>query len=300
MIKFAIIVLAAMGVAEAASQCGVCMANKASCETESSYHICLGENKIGPFTCDADKVCTNSENVCEQKTNIQGDTLNVCGDDNGACQTCANGKLFTCASRTQGARCVNGAMSTSIIFDCGEDEICVSEAEDIADTVCVPKCAADFIKWTATCSNDVYTPPTLEPPTTPSPTVQQSLCADAAVGKTTRFFYAYGDSSCRSYVYCERNSVSNSYFETTFAGSCSSPNPYFNTAIGRCQARVPENCSTDAPTTIAPETTTTPEPTTTTTEAPTTTTPEAQTTTTPEAQTTTTPEITTTFRPEDR
>jgi len=105
------------------------------------------------------------------------------------------------------------------------------------------------VKLNVSCTNDVYTPPTLEPPTTPSPIEQQSICVQAAEGKTSRFFYAYADWSCRSYVYCERNSLSNTYFESTFSGRCSSPNPYFNTVTGRCQARVPENCRTDAPTT---------------------------------------------------
>ncbi|KAM8709020.1 hypothetical protein ACLKA7_015914 [Drosophila subpalustris] len=249
-----IVVLTVMGVAEVASQCGVCMPSRVSCETESTFHICVGDQKIGPYTCEADEVCTNSPNVCERRSNIQGSIRNVCGvndNGNGECELCSNGNAFTCASRTQGARCVNGVMSTSVLFDCGEDEICVSEAYDTFETVCVPKCAFDFIGYNVSCNNEVYTPPTLEPPTTPTLIEQQIICKDAAVGKTNRFFFAYVDSSCRNYVYCERDTASNTYFQSTFFGSCHSPNPYFNTAIGRCQAKVPENCRTDAPTTEA-------------------------------------------------
>jgi len=104
-----------------------------------------GDKKVGPFDCEADEFCTNSPNVCVKKSEITASVRNVCEPYNGDCQRCEAGKKFTCASRTQGARCVNGQMSTSIIFDCGKDESCITDGEDILDTVCVPNCVVDFV-----------------------------------------------------------------------------------------------------------------------------------------------------------
>jgi len=103
------------------------------------------------------------------------------------------------------------------------------------------------MKWNASCSNAVYTPPTLTPPTTPSPDEMQRICR-AASDKypSKRFFFTYADSSCRTYVYCERNSISSYIFETTLTGSCSSPNIYFNTISGKCQGTLPDSCRADA------------------------------------------------------
>jgi len=105
-----------------------------------------GDKKLGPYECDPGKVCTNfKDDVCVLKSELNTDIRNICGDGNGACGGCTADQLFTCASRTQGARCVSGQMSTSVIFDCEKDEICISDAEKPFGTVCVPKCAADFV-----------------------------------------------------------------------------------------------------------------------------------------------------------
>ncbi|KAH8397427.1 hypothetical protein KR222_003755, partial [Zaprionus bogoriensis] len=207
--------------------------------------------------CDADEVCTNSDNICEPKDQLSSDITSVCGTGSGACQTCSATDKYTCVSSTQGARCVNGQLSTLLIFECGDDEICVTDAVEPFDTPCVPQCVADFANWNSSCSNAVYTPPTLSPPTTPSPSDIQSICTQAAASKSTRYFYAYADATCRSYVYCQRRTTTTTIFDTTFAGSCSSPTPYFNTANGACQATVPASCLEEAPTTVASSTTST-------------------------------------------
>ncbi|XP_060651633.1 threonine-rich protein [Drosophila nasuta] len=253
-----VLLVAMIGQVLSQSQCQVCQTdNQVSCESESTYYICLGERRYGPYSCEANEVCTNSADICVDKSLVTGNIINVCGDDESACQSCPDNKKYTCVSSTQAARCVNGEVSTSLIIDCGEDEICVSEAETTFKNVCVPNCAADFAQYNATCSNAVYTPPTQAPPTTPSPTEVLSICQEAAETKTTRYFFAYADSTCRTYVYCEKASLTSTTFTQTFTGGCSSPTPYFNTATGRCQATISDSCRTDAPTTTQAPTTTT-------------------------------------------
>ncbi|XP_034109944.1 integumentary mucin C.1 [Drosophila albomicans] len=254
-----LLLVAMIGQALSQSQCQVCQSdNQVSCESESTYYICLGERRYGPYSCEANEVCTNSADICVDKSLVTGSIINVCGDDESACQSCPDNKKYTCVSSTQAARCVNGEVSTSLIIDCAEDEICVSEAETTFKNVCVPNCAADFAQYNATCSNAVYTPPTQAPPTTPSPTEVLSICQEAAETKTTRYFFAYVDSTCRTYVYCEKASLTSTTFTQTFTGGCSSPTPYFNTATSKCQATISDSCRTEAPTTTqAPTTTTT-------------------------------------------
>ncbi|XP_062131595.1 uncharacterized protein LOC133842503 isoform X1 [Drosophila sulfurigaster albostrigata] len=253
-----VLLVAMIGQVLSQIQCQVCQSdNQVSCESETTYSICLGERKYGPYSCEANEVCTNSADICVDKSLVTGSIINVCGDDETACQTCLNNRNYACVSSTQAARCVNGELSTSLIIDCAEDEICVSDAEPFFSTVCVPNCAATFAQYNATCSNAVYTPPTQAPPTTPSPTEVLSICQEAAETKTTRYFFAYADSTCRTYVYCEKASLTSTTFTQTFTGGCSSPTPYFNTATGRCQATISDSCRTDAPTTTQAPTTTT-------------------------------------------
>ncbi|KAH8371728.1 hypothetical protein KR093_008725 [Drosophila rubida] len=295
----ALMLLASIGLAMgqidlASSQCKTCQsANDAYCESESTYYICLGKQRVGPFNCNADEVCTNSLDICVNKDEVTGSIKNVCADS--GCEVCATDKKFTCVSRTQAARCINGNVSPSLLINCEADEVCISEAETLFGTVCVANCAANFANLNATCSNTVYTPPTETPPTTPSPIVEQSICQSAAATKTGRYFFAYADSSCRTYVYCERSSVTSTTFTTTFSGSCASPNIYFNTANGRCESSIPDSCRNEARTTTTTEasvpTTTTTQasvPTTTTTQAtvPTTTTTQASVPTTTTTQAT--------------
>ncbi|KAH8302366.1 hypothetical protein KR044_005603 [Drosophila immigrans] len=263
MAKFGFLVLLAMigmamgqNVDSSTSQCQVCQQdNDVYCESESKYFICLGNRQIGPYFCEADEVCSNSLNICVKKDALTADVKNVCGGGEG-CQSCSADSKYTCVSRTQAARCAGGVMSTTMIFDCEGDEVCVSSAETDFGSVCVPSCVANFTSLSASCSNLDYTPPTQSPPTTPSPAVEQSICKEAAATKTTRYFFAYTDSTCRSYVYCERSTTTSTVFTTTFSGGCTSPNHYFNTVSGRCQATTPDSCRTDAPTTTTTTSTT--------------------------------------------
>lgn len=106
--------------------------------------------------------------------------------------------------------------------------------------------------WNSSCSNAEYVPPTQAPPTTPSANEMQTICQAALATKNTRYFYTYADSSCRTYVYCQRSSLTTTIFTTTLTGSCSSPTPYFDTARGVCQATKSASCLAEAPTTVAP------------------------------------------------
>lgn len=106
--------------------------------------------------------------------------------------------------------------------------------------------------WNSSCSNAEYVPPTQAPPTTPSESELQSICQAALATKNTRYFYTYADSTCRTYVYCQRSSLTTTIFTTTLTGSCSSPTPYFDTARGVCQATKSASCLAEAPTTVAP------------------------------------------------
>ncbi|KAH8302365.1 hypothetical protein KR044_005598 [Drosophila immigrans] len=262
MLKIGVLVLLAlicldMGQTDSSSQCQVCQEdNQIFCESESTYFICLGNRQVGPYYCGVDEVCSNSEDICVKKDALTADVKNVCGGGEG-CQSCSANQIYTCVSRTQAARCINGDVSPSLIINCDADEVCITGVEAFKN-VCVPDCVANFAKKNATCSNLDYTPPTQSPPTTPSPAVEQSICQEAAAKKTTRYFFAYADSTCRTYVYCERSTTTSTVFTTTFSGGCNSPNPYFNTVSGSCQATTPDSCRTDAPTTTQAPTTQTP------------------------------------------
>ncbi|KAH8408623.1 hypothetical protein KR215_008348 [Drosophila sulfurigaster] len=201
--------------------------------------------KLGPLSCEADEVCSNSLEICVKKTEITNEVINVCGAN---CQSCSADRKYTCVSRNQAALCLNGQASSTIIIDCGEDEVCVDD-DDGKAFLCVPSCVAEYQKLSVPCSSAAYTTPTPAPPTTPSTDNQKSICQAASVNKKTLYFFTYADSSCRTYVYCERSSSTSTDFTTTLSGSCSSPNPYFNTVSGKCQASVPDNCESEAPST---------------------------------------------------
>jgi len=105
------------------------------------------DKRVGPFNCGADEVCTNSKNGCEKKTMVGSNNIeSVCAESNGGCQECPAGKIFTCVSRTQASLCFHGKMSPNIIINCEENEICISDAEMYYGNVCVPICAANFVR----------------------------------------------------------------------------------------------------------------------------------------------------------
>ncbi|XP_064548363.1 uncharacterized protein LOC135435305 [Drosophila montana] len=244
----AIVAILALGCALAQGadepKCGVCQsANDALCVTETSYYNCFDGNKYGnEIQCDADYVCTNADSICVKETDLVEltDIVNVCGSGSSGCGVCSDNQMYTCVSKNQAGRCINNAISA--VVDCKEDEICVSDIGLADVSVCVPQCAADFLKKSATCSgDDGYTTTTAAPASTMSPSERVAICTQESSGVSTLFFYAYADTTCKSAIYCQRNSLTSDDW-VTVPRTCPSSTPYFDTRTKACVATKPASC----------------------------------------------------------
>ncbi|KAH8379133.1 hypothetical protein KR009_003205 [Drosophila setifemur] len=243
-----------------AQNCQECQeANDVYCYNQTSYQYCMGGATIGSVeNCPTGSVCSNSDATCVPSSDIGNGVLDVCGSSSSGqnCAVCAaTGSKFTCVSRTQYARCSGGAVVSSNVFTCGADEICNTEALATYKTLCVPSCAASYLDIESTCTNSDYatTTTTADPnvtPSTPSPTTQQTACTAAAdslsIPATRAYFYALytADTSCNSYLYCQRNAATASSTWTTVFLTCNNAAlPYFNSATNKCVATKPSTCN---------------------------------------------------------
>nr|XP_032290273.1 spore coat protein SP96 isoform X2 [Drosophila virilis] len=263
---WAIVAILALGCAVAQEadepKCGVCQSgNDALCVTETSYYNCFGGNKYGnEIECDEGFVCTNADSICVKKTELEElpDLVNVCGSGSSGCGVCSTNQKYTCVSKNQAGRCINGKISA--VVNCEDDEICMADIGLTDLSVCVPQCAADFLKKSPTCSEDVvYTTTTAAPAPTISPADRVAICARESSGVTTLFFYAYADTTCKSAVYCQRNSLTSADW-VTLTRTCPSSTPYFDIYKRNCVATKPTSCP--IPSTVPPVTTAIPDTTT--------------------------------------
>ncbi|EDW40130.1 GL25086 [Drosophila persimilis] len=243
-------------VSVAAQECNECQSsNDALCLSTTEYKNCMNNVAIGDTaTCPTGTVCSNTAEVCVKSESVDGvNILDVCGGSSGGssegngenCGVCIGSGKFACVSKTQYARCVDQKVSTTP-YPCGTDETCITEALGTYGTLCVPNCALTFIGLsasTSTCSNADYTPPTV--PSVPTQTELEAACALSV--KTTTFFDIdnTADTTCSSYIYCEKLT------ESTWLAilySCKSPTPYYSVDANKCTATKPTRCTTQAQT----------------------------------------------------
>ncbi|XP_052844278.1 uncharacterized protein LOC128257343 [Drosophila gunungcola] len=236
---------------EVTLNCEKCLASTdVYCINQTSYRNCIKNAPIGNvINCPTGTVCTNSDVVCVKSSELPENIVDVCGTSGGGtgCAKCTTQK-FTCVSRNQFARCSDTTLINSNIYDCDTDEICVSEALDKYDNICVPSCASKFLNLKASCSNSEYTTTTTEAPTTVTPSSEQkkSACSAAAtdlnIPATTKYFFTKynADTTCRSYLYCERSGTTD--WSIVYM-TCTSSKPFYDSAKSVCVATKPSTCA---------------------------------------------------------
>ncbi|XP_068150679.1 uncharacterized protein [Drosophila tropicalis] len=212
--------------------------------------LLLGNEKIGTLqNCSDGYVCSNSAEVCVPTTSVDGSTIiDVCsGSMTGTnCGVCFGSYAYACASENQYVRCVNGDAVTSKVYSCDGDDVCILEGQ-VLGSICVSKCAAESMSYSPSCSNGNYTAvvPTIPPTTAPTTDELKAACDVASAGySTSLYFYAIytADSTCNSYLYCERSSLT-ATTSTAIRLTCpSSAAPYFDSSSGACVGTKPSNC----------------------------------------------------------
>ncbi|XP_034657122.1 uncharacterized protein LOC117894276 [Drosophila subobscura] len=253
---FALLAFAALLLASVSAQkCNECQSsNDAKCVSQTKYQNCMNNVAIGAeASCPTGTVCSNTADVCVKSESVDGTTiLDVCGSGSGSsagngenCAVCLGSSKFACVSKTEFARCVDQKVSTTA-FSCATDETCVTEALALYGNLCVPSCAFAFIGLTAdniTCTNTVYTPPTA--PAVPTQDELKLACSDAGASNTNPFFDLdnAADTTCSSYIYCEKLSTS-SWLAILY--SCKSPTPYYSQVDNKCIATKPTRCTTSS------------------------------------------------------
>ncbi|KAH8331826.1 hypothetical protein KR074_004983, partial [Drosophila pseudoananassae] len=229
-----------------AQECLVCQTdNDVYCYNQTSYQFCSGTNLFGTIqNCPTGTVCSNSDDVCVASSAISDTVLDVCGSSggNGAdCGDCSAGSKYVCVSQTQFARCVSSAVSA--VFECATDEICSYSQYQNGYDICVPSCAADYLKLNATCSNSEYTTTTTTaaPATTPSATELATACTNAVPSSNPGYFYTrnYDDVNCHTYIYCQSSGTDS--WVTVFL-TCKS-NLYYDSTTNKCVETWPASCS---------------------------------------------------------
>ena len=98
--------------------CEKCLTtNDAYCVNENSYYFCMDGNPLTAtlHTCKDDYICTGSENICEPKVNTDGSAnVPACVTSCNKCpDAAALHKRYTCVSKTNYARCVNGNVTVA-------------------------------------------------------------------------------------------------------------------------------------------------------------------------------------------
>ncbi|XP_016983945.2 uncharacterized protein LOC108048007 isoform X2 [Drosophila rhopaloa] len=246
----AIVAIVALGVSFASAQsCQTCLSdNDVYCHNQTSYQNCMKNAPVGSVVqCPNGTVCSNSDEVCVSSSQLTSTILDVCGTSgsNGAmCEVCSTNAKYACVSNSSYARCSSsGDLLTSNVYSCGTDEICVIQALSIYDTLCVPACAAEFVDISATCSNSVYEPitTTAAPATTPSAEEKQQACSVGEASSSASYFFVRNtdDSTCNSYLYCQKSGTD---WVALFM-TCGSSKPFFDTTTSKCVETKPASCS---------------------------------------------------------
>ncbi|XP_061397093.1 uncharacterized protein LOC133332732 [Musca vetustissima] len=227
-------------------ECQVCMStNDAYCVDETSYYLCLdGKNpsKAQLHQCDEGHVCTTSENICEPKKGANNVVNNpVCGS---SCNKCPTTGRYTCVSKTQFGRCVNGAIT--IVSACEKGQICSADLYEKTGAICAPQCVADFYEVTATCGNaDLTTTTTTVAPIDVGRLKEQCTAAEADHPDDISYFIRNADDEdCTTYIYCEK------FDDGIDALLMICKNGYFNLIEEKCQSEQPEDCSASGATTV--------------------------------------------------
>ncbi|KAI8041830.1 hypothetical protein M5D96_006099 [Drosophila gunungcola] len=112
---------------------------------------------------------------------------------------------------------------------------------------CISKSRTD-LNLKASCSNSEYTTTTTEAPTTVTPSSEQkkSACSAAAtdlnIPATTKYFFTKynADTTCRSYLYCERSGTTD--WSIVYM-TCTSSKPFYDSAKSVCVATKPSTCA---------------------------------------------------------
>ncbi|XP_075168919.1 uncharacterized protein LOC142241064 [Haematobia irritans] len=220
-----------LGVYSVNSTCQECMANDAYCIDETSYYLCLDGNtpsKSNIYTCKDGEVCTDDEKICVPKTVASS----VCS---GSCSQCSAGNRYTCTSRTNFGRCIDGKIAIS--SPCEKDYVCSTDIYATAGTVCVPECVAEFHGVTPTCANEETTTTT----TTAAPfdpAVYKTMCENDLPNHSENPFYILNalDNTCQSYIYCESfNAVMEALLMKCKTG-------YYHPQENKCKNDMPADC----------------------------------------------------------
>ncbi|KAH8259426.1 hypothetical protein KR026_004130 [Drosophila bipectinata] len=240
-----ICVLVSCGLVSAVDQCQVCQdSNDVYCLNQTSYQYCMAGSVVGGVqNCAEGTVCSNANDPCVATTELSATILNVCAAS--GCGVCnINTAKYTCVSRTQFARCTSQNEYLAI-QSCPEDQICIAAALAYK-SICMPACAAEFLDLKATCSNAeiATTTTTAAPTTTPATADLQGACTTGDPTTKPSYFYTkYSqDTTCRSYVYCQRNDSGTTPAWTAVFLTCSSTKPYFDSETKKCVAAKPASC----------------------------------------------------------
>ncbi|KAH8331825.1 hypothetical protein KR074_004982 [Drosophila pseudoananassae] len=239
--------LVACGLVSAMAQnCQVCQdSNDVYCLNQTSYQFCMSGSVIGEVqSCAEGSVCSNANDACVATSEISATILDVCADS--SCGVCnINTAKYTCVSSTQYARCTSQNEFLTIL-SCPEDKICISDALATYGSICVPACAAEFLDLKATCSNAEFatTTTTAAPTTTPDPANLQGACTTGDTTSKPPYFYTkYSqDTTCKSYVYCQRNDSEATNKWTAVFLTCTSTKPYFDSETKKCVETKPTGC----------------------------------------------------------
>ncbi|KAH8270303.1 hypothetical protein KR018_006978 [Drosophila ironensis] len=238
-----------------AQTCQECQStNDVYCHNQTSYQYCMNNVAIGEvLACPTGTVCSNSEDACAATTAIDDTTLDVCGSGGSGCGVCdVSASKFSCVSQTQFVRCSSQNLPSASVFSCAAGEICITGALSTYNTLCVPSCAAEFLEIEATCSNSDYaTTTTTAAPgvtqSTPATSIQQTECTDAVEANdslaTAQYFFTIytADTTCSTYLYCERATSGDNTWTTVFI-TCPTAKPYFDSATSVCVATKPSTC----------------------------------------------------------
>ncbi|XP_023299070.2 uncharacterized protein LOC111681504 [Lucilia cuprina] len=179
----------------AVDTCEECMANDAFCVDETSYYLCMNGKpmKTELITCPEDQVCSKSANICEPKA----DDNAICGGS--SCNICNIDDKYTCVSKTQFGRCLNGKVA--VTSSCEKGSLCSTEMLTYGQ-ICAPTCVLDFFGLSATCSNDQPITTTAAPPSTPNVATMKEKCEAKQSDK--KIYTVLGDAKCETYIYCEK------------------------------------------------------------------------------------------------
>ncbi|KAM7342269.1 uncharacterized protein ACRADG_009733 [Cochliomyia hominivorax] len=197
------IVCTFLGTSCAEDKCKACGdVNLAYCVDKSSYYFCLDNKpmKTKLQKCKDDHVCTNSIKICEPESEQYKPLCST------SCNKCpSNGHPYTCVSKTEYARCINGKVA--FVDSCNNGSFCNVDLLSKAGEICAPQCVLDFFGLSPTCKNDEQITTTVPPPPTANIETLKDKCKNhpSYQDKEKNYYYIGNvDDNCKTYIYCEK------------------------------------------------------------------------------------------------